>query len=287
MNSGFNGFTSIAPNLRHFGLGIGKGGALQTQGPGVSPYNYNQPNNVLPAERGIGSVDLQIIRTSSAQTATGPWSMTAGISCTASGYASFALGSGCSAQGGDSYAFGIGSGSSGETAVAFGYQCFAEREASFASGHRAYATLPGQFARACGNFENIGDAQTSYLIARAETTNDTPTSALIGNYNATGYLYVPNNSTWLFDILVVARRTDADDESAAYRFQGCIDRNGYAGSTALVGSVTKSVLCEDSSAWDADVTADSTNGAINITVTGESGKTIRWVAFVRTVEVTG
>jgi hypothetical protein len=85
---------------------------------------------------------------------------------------------------------------------------------------------------------------------------------------------------------VVARRTDADNESAAYKFEGCIDRNTGT-SAALVGSVTKTVIAEDTAAWDCDVTADSTNSALIITVTGEAAKTIRWVARIDLTEVTG
>jgi hypothetical protein len=38
-------------------------------------------------------------------------------------------------------------------------------------------------------------------------------------------------------------------------------------------------------AWDAAVTVDTTNGALQVTVTGELSKTIRWVATVITSEV--
>jgi hypothetical protein len=100
-------------------------------------------------------------------------------------------------------------------------------------------------------------------------------------------MVLANDSTWHFDISVVARRTDADNESAGYRFSGVIDRNTNAASTALVGTVTATTDAEDNVGWDAAVTADTGTGALVITVTGEVSKTIRWVAFVRTVEVIG
>ena len=87
--------------------------------------------------------------------------------------------------------------------------------------------------------------------------------------------------------MVAARRADADNESAGWRFSGVIDRNTNAASTALVGAVTATTDAKDSSAWTVAVTADTTNGALIITATGETSKTIRWVAFVRTVEITG
>ena len=85
--------------------------------------------------------------------------------------------------------------------------------------------------------------------------------------------------------MVVARRVDADNESAAYEFVGCIDNN--AGTTALVGSVTTTVVAEDTVGWDCAVTADNTNDALIITVTGEANKTIRWGARIELTEVTG
>ena len=100
-------------------------------------------------------------------------------------------------------------------------------------------------------------------------------------------MVLPNDSTWAFDILLVARRTNANDESAAYQVLGCIDRNASAGTTAIVGSITKTVIAEDTAAWDIDVDADTTNGSLRIRVTGEASKTINWVAHVRTVETTG
>jgi hypothetical protein len=45
-------------------------------------------------------------------------------------------------------------------------------------------------------------------------------------------------------------------------------------------------LGEDDAAWDVSVLADQTNGALGIRVTGAASTPIRWVAVVRTVEVT-
>lgn len=140
------------------------------------------------------------------------------------------------------------------------------------------------FQHAAGNFAVAGDAKTGQYVAKVSTANNTQTELLV---NGGQRLVLANDSTWKFDIHVVARRTDADNESAAYTFEGCIDRNGSAATTALVGTVLSTVVAEDTVAWDVAVDADTTNGALRIRVTGENAKTIRWVAFVRTVEVTG
>jgi hypothetical protein len=166
-----------------------------------------------------------------------------------------------------------------------GRECSVTGEAGLASGYGAKSILGGQWAHASGYFSAAGDAQTSIFIARRQTTDDTPTELRL-NSTLGQRITIAVDTTWAFSILLVARRTDANDESAAYKFEGCIDRN-TAQSPALVGSITKTVLAEDTAAWDADVLADTSNGALQILVTGEAAKTINWVARVTLVEVTG
>jgi hypothetical protein len=143
-----------------------------------------------------------------------------------------------------------------------------------------------QVAQAGGRFGAAGDAQQSTLTARIQTTNGTANVEMFLD-GVTERLVLPNDTTWMFTVRIVARRTDVDGESAAYQIQGCIDRNGSAATTALVGSPTKAVVAEDTAAWDCQVTADTTNGSLKIDVTGEASKTIRWVASIHLVHVTG
>ncbi|MEW5988986.1 MAG: hypothetical protein AB1791_20365 [Chloroflexota bacterium] len=169
-------------------------------------------------------------------------------------------------------------------AVAFGERNRAEaRHSSIPGGYQAKSTLYGQQSQASGQFANPGDAQRSSLVARAITTDATVTTLFLDG--AAERPTLADNTTWLFRLHVVARRTDAANESAAYILEGCIDRQVGVGTTALVGAVAKTVLAEDTAAWDANVAADAVNGALQITVTGEAGKTIRWVAHVELVEV--
>ena len=102
---------------------------------------------------------------------------------------------------------------------------------------------------------------------------------------STGLPLIASDSTYTFTALVTARRTDADNESAGYKIEGVIDNN--AGTTALVGTPTVTVLAEDTAAWDVVVEADNTNDALVIKVTGEANKTIRWGAVVELMKVSG
>lgn len=73
---------------------------------------------------------------------------------------------------------------------------------------------------------------------------------------------------------------------------GSIKRGAAAANTALLGTPTITVLGADTN-LGADnttgaiiaITADTTNGGLLITVTGQTDKTLRWVATVHTTEV--
>jgi len=125
--------------------------------------------------------------------------------------------------------------------------------------------------------------KTPDLTLYAATTDATQTEMFLAD--GSSRLVLASDTTWGFDIMVVARRTDADNESAFYRFEGCIDNN--AGTTALVGSVVAATPIEDTAAWACSVDADNTNDALRVRVTGEGSKNISWKATVRIVEVRG
>ena len=113
------------------------------------------------------------------------------------------------------------------------------------------------------------------------TTDGVQTEMLV----AAARISVATDSTYMFRVDLVARRTDADNESGGYVIEGAIDNN--AGTTAMVGPVFVTSLAEDNSAWDVTVVADDTNDAVVPKVTGEAGKTISWVGRMQLVKVTG
>jgi hypothetical protein len=102
-----------------------------------------------------------------------------------------------------------------------------------------------------------------------------------------GTIALPDDSTFMFTAYIVARRSDADNESAGYKIEGVIDRNTGVATTALVGTIIKTVIAEDTAAWDVTAVANVSSGGLTIQVTGEAAKTIRWVARVQLVEVSG
>jgi hypothetical protein len=130
-------------------------------------------------------------------------------------------------------------------------------------------------------FQSSGDEITT-LTAAVNTTTAAPAAL---TPTVSGLLTLADQDCWFFTIFLAARRTDADGEGAAWKFEGCIDRNGAT--TALVGDVLKTVVAKDVAAWDAQVLADDSTDSLLIQVTGEAAKTIRWIAHVQLTEVNG
>ena len=220
--------------------------------------------------------------TASGDSSTASGAYSAGQTLTeASGLGSYARGFNCLASGNYSYASGSNCDATGNYAQSLGHASTASGAYSRAAGSRALADKYGQFSHAAGFFDSIGDAQKSSLVLRKETTDATATNLALNGVS--DEITLLDQDLKFFTIKVAGRRTDADGEGAAYKFEGAVDNNG--GTTALVGSPLKTVIAEDNTAWDVDVTADNTG--LHITVTGEAGKTIRWVASVDLVEVNG
>jgi hypothetical protein len=96
-------------------------------------------------------------------------------------------------------------------------------------------------------------------------------------------LPVANDTTWMYTAYIVARRTDADNESAAYWIQGAIDNN--AGTIALVGAATITAI-EDTAGWDVQVGTGGGTG-LQFLVRGAVSSTVRWNGYVDIVQVSG
>jgi YadA head domain repeat (2 copies) len=175
---------------------------------------------------------------------------------------------------------------SGTNSVAIGNGASASATNSFAVGSGSDATVWGGSVFANGNFATAGDAQAGLYVLRNITTNATGTDLFLDGTAATQRLIFTNNSCVTFDILITARRTDSTGGGAGYRFVGVVKKDGTAASNTLIGAVSKTVIGETNPPWDANLTANTTNGDLRVTVTGEASKTIRWVAVVRTTEVT-
>ena len=153
-------------------------------------------------------------------------------------------------------------------------------------GYDARASHFGDMAYASGSFTNEGVAQTSIYVLRTFVPNNQRFGELFLNGFPIGgtseRLTIGPGRALVFDVLIVAR-TD-NGKSSGWRYQGMIE--SQAAATRFIGTPTKTTLGEDDPAWDVDLVADDTNDALVIKgFSNGTGETIRFVATVRTVEV--
>jgi hypothetical protein len=150
------------------------------------------------------------------------------------------------------------------------------------AGAYARSRLSGQMVTSGGRITNTGDAQASTYHLRNSTTDATAKTLFLNG--SSDRLTVPAQSTWSF-IARIAAYNSTDNEGAAWIVRGAIRRNNANG-TAIVGTVqTDSFLDAGMSSASVDVTADDTNEALQISVTGIASKNIVWHAVVETSEV--
>ncbi len=157
---------------------------------------------------------------------------------------------------------------------------------SVAIGNQALVRIPGTVAVSHGRFSNTGDAQACKYIMRTHTTGALWTELFLDGTAGSQRLELPDDSTWSYQIQITAHRTDAGDGHAGYTAAGVIYRGAGVGSTTLQGKPTIQKLSESDPSWDINIEADTTNGSLKITSKGETGKIIRWVAAINTVEIT-
>jgi hypothetical protein len=135
----------------------------------------------------------------------------------------------------------------------------------------------------------VGFSQTSLVILGRTTTNATAT-VLASDSNAastTNQVILPNNSAYYVKGSVIATVTGGGN-TKSWDFIATIKRGANAAATSIVGAVTLNVQAADAGAatWIVAITADTTNGGLAVTVTGQASTTIRWVAKLESTEVT-
>ena len=211
---------------------------------------------------------------------------------TLSGISSFAAGSGNTVSGYYSAAFGIGHTVSSLYTGAFGGNTNVVDASNATAIGGYYGTTNGVAFKtvfpgdSLGTFGNRGLIQAGRLSLAVQTTDATAT-ALRSNTSAastTNQLVLQNNSAMYVSGSIIANVTAAGN-TAAWSFEAVIKRGANAAATSIVQSVVN-VVAQDTGAsgWVVAITADTTNGALRVTVTGQAATTIRWVANLRSTE---
>jgi hypothetical protein len=248
-------------------------------------------------KRGSLATDWQKSRELSTQVASGEGStISGGVFNTASGlYSTVAGGAGNTASGQESF---VGGGT-GNTASGYlstiggGTENSADSSFSTVAGGRAGTTraiVGNAVFSACNTpiASSAGVSQAALLILGRQTTDATATK-LTSDTNAAStanQVILPNNSAYYFKGSIVAGVTGAGN-SSAWTFEGLIKRGANAASTVIVQSTVNLVgQNTGASTWIAAISADTTNGGLAVTCTGQASTTIRWVCKVETTEMT-
>lgn len=255
------------------------GGALCLTVPDGRPSGGNQ--------RGYNSVDLQTTRTSSTQVASGAGCFTAGTSCTANAYYSTSIGSSNIASG--SYSASIGSFNSSTSigSYTFGYTNWARYNYSTTFGYKGTSKAPYSITFGASNHTNeSAKNQVNFVSLVNQTTSTTsvrltPDSAVSSSTNA----YTPSLTGVTLNEFVL---TGISSTYKVVVFEGkfCLKKGATVGTTALVGAVTSTQTYSDSelTSCTLSITADTTLGSINASVTGVASTTINWAMRITSTE---
>ena len=235
---------------------------------------------------GANSLAAAIANSSSSYGSTISNAIAIGYRAKASGAKSIALsGENAAASGAGSFAAGGEyPTASGAYSVAIGGSVnTASGEASYAFGKRALAAQVGKYAYGAYLTGTNGATQGGMIVLNAATTDATAT-VLSSDANAAGstnQLVAASDTAITFDGSVTGIQNGAQ-AFASFLISGLLVNDG--GTTTLVNSAT--TVIDNQSSWVVAMTADNTNNALAITVTGEASHNIRWVANIRTSEVT-
>lgn len=189
---------------------------------------------------------------------------TLGPSAHAEGQSTLASGLTAHAEGNSTVASGNYSHVEGDGATASG-------ECSYAGGRNATASLPLQWCRGDGHSGQYGD-----IFATGLTSDATPVTLLIDastNITITNYHYLG------FLAFIGGLKTDFS-VGALFIRQGVIINNNGTLSISTINTVGTDI---NPSSWSVSITADSEDGALAVTVTGEDS--VEWKVRIQFIEM--
>lgn len=269
-------------------LQIGPTGATRTATTQVASGQVSFAGGARNQASGLYSFAFGLGNVSS-----GTSSITFGSTSTASASDTVVIGNGSIASAASAHCYGDSISSNGASAIGIGTRLVASGIGSIAIGQWASTRTIAGF-HAYGASDNtygvgtIGYVQSGLLLHTITTTDATATRLTSNNGAAstTNQIILPNTSAYYFRGYVIATNSGGT-VSKGWNIEGVIRRGANAAATAIVGtaSVTSSFADAGASTWTLAVAADTTNGGLAITATGQAATTIRWNAEVRTTEV--
>jgi len=233
------------------------------------------------ASGGGGTIGGGGVNTAAAECATvggGSFNTASGWYSTVGGGTNNTASGNYSVVGGGSFNVAAGTGSAvsgGFNNTASGYY------SSVNGGLNAVADRFGMEANSAGSFANNGDAQRVDFVLRNITSSNTATTLFLDGSSI--QLTIPSGKA-LFATINIAGIINGGSKAVH-----CIRKvaiKNEDGTTSLIGTVsTLGTDIKDDIAYDVEITADNSNSALQINVTGKDEETIRWVAHVEGVEI--
>ena len=254
---------------------------------GAGGVSVNVPDGTAAGgnKRGANSLDLQSVRGAATQVAGGQFSAVIGGNNTASNTGTLAMGYANVASNQYCVAIGFNSEATGAYAVVLGANSVANGRASLSTGDNT--TTRGVTGAISEGFSAIlGRRQMQRIPLRYDTTGAVPTTLTVdgGSPSTLDLPVMPNDSAYYCRVRVLARNISTN-ESMSWSGTALIKRGANAAATTLVGSSIASDFGDAAmSACTVTLSADTTFGALAVTVTGLAATTIRWVAQLETVE---
>jgi hypothetical protein len=252
-------------------------------------------------KRGARSVDLQLVRSSSNQVASGIGSFTAGQQNQAQGSGSVAMGNtnvatntGSVALGSTNSVTGIGSIAlgSGNTATANGSTAIGSGNTASASGSIATGSSSSTFGIVGRKSHNgssatgLGICQNSEFTLKANPIDATPVvmTADLGAASTNNMIVLGNNSSYYCEGFIVVKLSTLTN-SSVFKVSCLVNRMANAASTTIIFQSVTAI--SNISALPLPVlSADVTNGGLQILVTGSGSFATMWSARIDTVETT-
>ena len=244
---------------------------------GNGAFTLSSAGNV----RGTQACDLQIGRVIDTQVASGTRAFIAGGQrSTASGTESFCANYEGTSSGSYSFACNESSTASGSGTFATGQITTASGSYAASFGIRSLANRTAVQAYASGMFAAAGDAQRVRAVLRNKTTTNTAVELFMGT-DTNVRLTVPSGKVMAMLINITGVKSDGS-AVAHYVRQYAIKNVG--GTTSEVYAAA-TIGTDNAASTSITLSANDTNDALKIEVTGIASETWRWVASVDAVEV--
>lgn len=211
-------------------------------------------------------------------TASGQYGVALG-QATASSVNTFATGTSATAAGQYSAAIGRSISASGNYSYVLGNFSTASAAQSYALGGDSRADRIGMMSYSYSGFSGEGTAQRAWFVMRGKTTTNAAVELFLDG-SATR-LTIPSGKYLTGTINIAGIKSDGT-AAASYIRQFSI--KNVAATTSLVGTVN-TIGTDEAAGTSISITANDTNDALKVDVTGITLETWRWVAAVDVVEV--